>query len=166
MAIPFRSGSGLPVAREQYIEQGQHIDAVQILLQGGQVAAGQTYNNQLYGQSMAQDSVVATAGGTQANSFKVTGPLVRVITVATAADSITLPPAIRGMEIVVVNDAAANAMNVFPASAAQGGIAGGDSINQGAANAAFSVLAANNGAVATVFPTVFICYSNGFWRTK
>jgi len=163
MAIPTTTAGGQPIAREQYIDQGEHIDAVQILFPGGQVAAGQTYNNQLYGQSMAQDNVTAHAGGGQANAFAITGPLIRVTIVASAADSIVLPPAIRGMEVVVVNDAAANAMNVFPASAAQGGVAGGDSINALAANTALSVAAVNGGGAG---PTVFFCFTNGFWRTK
>jgi hypothetical protein len=162
MAIPSQAG-GLPSARQQFMDRGENLDVSQVLSPGASVSAGQTWNNQLYGQGMAQDNVTATASGTQANSFKVLGPLVRVTTVVTAADSITLPPAIRGMEIAVLNDAAANSMNVFPASAAQGGVTGGDAINNGAANAAFAV-AAQNGA--GTGPTIFICYTNGFWRTK
>lgn len=146
-------------ARQVFEDRGEQIDASQILLVGGSIAAGQTYNNQLYGQSMAQDSVTANAGGGQQTSGAslVKGPLIRVTTVATAADSITLPPAIRGMEITVVNDAAANSMNVFPNV--------GETINNGAANAAFAQAASNNGAIA-VAPSIFICFSNGAWRTK
>jgi len=163
MAIPSVTAGGIPVGRAQYIDQGEHLDVSQVLAPGGSVNAGQTWNNQLYGQAMAQDNVTAHAGGGQASGVPVVGPLIRVTTVATAADSITLPPAIRGMEVVVVNDAATNSMNVFPASAAQGGAAGGDTINALAANAAFAVAAlASSGAG----PTVFFCFTNGFWRTK
>src|SRR5712664_4208469 len=115
MAIPSVSGSGLPIARQQFLDQGESLDVSQVLAVGGSVTAGQTFNNQLYGQGMAQDNVTAHAGGGQALGVPVTTPLIRVTVVGTAADSITLPKAIRGMEVLVLNDAAANAMNVFPA---------------------------------------------------
>jgi hypothetical protein len=142
-------------ARDQYIDQGEHIDLVQTLTPGGPVASGQTWNGQLYGQQMAQDNVTATHLGTQATSLLVTGPMIRVTTVASAADSILLPPSVRGMEIVVVNDAAANAMQVFAS--------GTDTIN-GTAGATGVSVAALNGSGAG--PTIFYCFSNGAWRTK
>lgn len=154
MGIPSTS-AGEPVARAQYLDQGENIDVSQVLGRGGVVNAGQTSNNQLYGQAMATDNVTAHAGGGQANGVPVTTPLFRVTTVGSAADSITLPNAIRGMEILVLNDAAANSMNVFPAT--------GETINAGAANAALAV-AAQNGA--GTGPTIFVCYTNGAWRTK
>jgi hypothetical protein len=46
-------------------------------------------------------------------------------------------------------------MNVFPAV--------GETINGAAANAALSVAAVNGGGAG---PTIFICFSNGAWRTK
>jgi hypothetical protein len=155
MAIPSATAGGAPLARAQFIDQGENLDVSQVLAVGGSVKAGQTANNQLYGQAMAVDTVTAHAGGGQANGVPVTTPLIRVTVVASAADSITLPPAIRGMEILVLNDAAANAMNVFPAV--------GETINAGAANAALSV-AAQNGA--GTGPTIFVCFTNGAWRTK
>lgn len=162
MAIPSVTAGGIPVGRTQYLDQGEHLDVSQVLAPGGSVNAGQTWNNQLYGQAMAQDNITAKAGGGQALGVPVTAPLVRVTVVGSAGDSITLPPAIRGMEVTVVNDAAVNAMNVFPASAAQGGAAGGDAINSLAANAAFSQTVSSTPTA----PTIFICFSNGFWRTK
>ena len=149
MAIPSVSG-GLPVARAQYLDQGENLDVSQVLTRGGQVAAGQTSNNQLYGQSMAVDNQTAHAGGGQALGVPITTPISRFTTVATAADSATLPPGIRGMEIVVINDAGANAMNVFPAV--------GETINAGAVNVAFSVV--------INVPAIFICTTNGAWHTK
>lgn len=110
-----------------------------------------------------QDAITATPSGTQTTSLLITGSNARIATVASAGDGVRLPPAIAGMEITLVNDAAANAANVFPASAANGGVSGGDKINTGAQNAAFS-LAAVNGAGAG--PTLFICYTTGTWRTK
>ncbi len=146
-------------ARQVWEDRGESIDVSQVLLPGSSIAAGQSWNNQLYGQSMAQDTITAYSGGGQANGVSVTGPLMRITTVAAAGDSVTLPPAIRGMEITVTNDAAANACNVFPASAAQGGVTGGDAINALGANTAFSLTVAAG-------PTIFFCFSNGLWRTK
>jgi hypothetical protein len=152
MAIPSVSGSGLPIARQQFLDQGESIDVSQVLAVGGQVTAGQTFNNQLYGQGMAVDNVTAHAGGGQALGVPITTPLVRVTIVATAGDSVTLPKAIRGMEIAIANDAAANSMNVFPAV--------GESINALGANAAFAEVVSATG------PTIFFCFTNGSWRTK
>lgn len=162
MSVPSVQG-GLPTARAQYIDRGENLDVSQVLGPGLVVNAGQTWNNQLYGQAMATDNVTAHAGGGQASAVPITTPLFRVTTVGTAADSVVLPPAVRGMEVVVVNDAAVNAMNVFPASQAQGGAAGGDVINALAANTALSVAAVAGGGAG---PTVFFCFTNGFWRTK
>jgi hypothetical protein len=146
-------------ARTVYIDQGEHIDVVQILGQGGIINSGQTWNNLFYGQATVQDNITAHAGGGQANAVAITGPYARITIAASAGDSVVLPPSIRGMEITVVNDAAANAVNVFPASAAQGGVSGGDAINALGANAAFSLTVAAG-------PTIFYCFSNGLWRTK
>jgi len=91
-------------------------------------------------QSAIVDNITAKAGGGQQTS----GPSVippnityfRVNTVGSAADSITLPSAGSsglGDEVVVINAAAANSMNVFPSV--------GDNINNLAANSAFAVAA-------------------------
>lgn len=154
-------------SRYTVIDQGEHIDMFQILGQGGSVLSGETWNGLFYGQSMAQDSLTAHAGGGQALAVPITGPYARVTVVATAGDSVLLPPAVRGMTITVTNDApgaAAAAMNVFPSSAAQGGIAGGDAINALGANTAYSLASTNNTVPGVV--TIFYCFSNGLWRTK
>lgn len=164
MAIPSATAGGIPLARAQYIDQGEHLDVSQVLAPGGSVNAGQTWNNQLYGQAMAQDNVAAAVAGTQAGGVPIVGPLIRVT--SNSAGSVTLPPAIRGMEVTVVCDTpgAASTALVFPASQAQGGISGGDTINSLAANASFTL----NSSVNTTpgVPTIFICFTNGFWRTK
>jgi hypothetical protein len=164
MPIPSTTAGGIPVGRAQYIDQGEHLDVSQVLAPGGSVNAGQTWNNQLYGQAMAQDNVAASVTGTQASGIPITGPLMRVTTVS--GGSVTLPPAIRGMEVTVVCDTpgTASTLNIFPASATQGGVAGGDTINSLAANAAF-VLNSSANTTAGV-PTIFYCFTNGFWRTK
>jgi hypothetical protein len=56
--------------------------------------------------------ITAAAGGTQAAATKVTTDNVIVGTVATAADSIRLPPAVVGASMLVFNDGA-NSMQVF-----------------------------------------------------
>ena len=91
-------------------------------------------------QTSIVDNIVAKAGGAQQTTGVSVIPastcLFRVITVASAADSVTLPSCVNsqvGDEIIVRNDAAANSMNVFPAL--------GDTINILSANAAFAVAA-------------------------
>jgi hypothetical protein len=81
----------------------------------------------------AVSGLTAFATGGQTNATPLTAAINRVTTVGTAADSVKLPVATPGLAIVVINAAAANAMNLYPAL--------GDSINALAANAAFSVVA-------------------------
>jgi hypothetical protein len=100
------------------------------------------------------DGLTAHAGGGQANGLLLTSQNNRVSTVATTADSVVLPPAIAGLTVTVMNSGA-NSMNVYPASAAQGGVVGGDAINALGANAAYSVAAAKQ--------VQFTCYTTGVW---
>jgi hypothetical protein len=92
----------------------------------------------LAGLNDSEDAITAFAGGGQANAYQLKARSSRVTTVATAADSVKLPVAVPGMFAFVANNAAANAMNVFPATGAQ--------INALGANAAISI-AANKGVV-------------------
>lgn len=100
-----------------------------------------------------QDTVTAGAGGTQGVATPIVAAYSRVTTVASAGDSILLPSCVAGasntstglgsttgMEIVVTNAHASNAINVFPVS--------GQSINALSANTAFSLAA---GKTATMF---------------
>jgi hypothetical protein len=109
--------------------------------------------------SSAEDAITATPSGTQATSRLLGQQQSRITTVATAGDGVRLPPAIAEACVVVVNDAAVNAMNVWPSSAAQGGVTGGDKINVLAQNAAFSQTVA-------LGVVIYYCFSNGTWRTK
>ncbi len=59
-----------------------------------------------------QDNITATASGTQATAFQLTTQTSRITTVATAADSVMLPPSLPGMELMVINHGA-NAMQVY-----------------------------------------------------
>lgn len=95
------------------------------------------------------DGLTAHAGGGQGSALALTSMMNRVTTVGTGNDSVVLPTAVPGLSIVVINAAASNSMNVFPAS--------GDAINALSANAAFAV-AANK--VATFYST-----AAGHWHS-
>lgn len=59
-------------------------------------------------------AITAFAGGGQTNAVLLTSQYNRVDTVATAADSVKLPaPTFIGQEVEVMNNAAANSMQVF-----------------------------------------------------
>ena len=96
----------------------------------------------------SQDTLTAKPGGGQGGGPTINKMVNRVTIVATAADSITLPVSVSGMQIVTINAAAANSMNVFPAT--------GDQINVLGTNAAFA-LVANKTAT-------FYCVTAGQWH--
>jgi hypothetical protein len=97
-------------------------------------------------------ALTAFAGGGQANATTLDSAYNIVTVVATAADSVKLPSCVTGlsntgglsnttgMEVIVTNSAAANAMNVYPQT--------GQNLNQLAANTPFSMVA---GKTATFF---------------
>jgi hypothetical protein len=95
------------------------------------------------------EGLTAFAGGGQANGTLLTAMINRFTTVATGGDSSKLPAALVGMEIVVINAGAAS-MNVFPAT--------GEQINAAGANAAF--------AVAATKTCTFFCTLAGQWHTQ
>lgn len=97
----------------------------------------------------AADGLVAHAGGGQGSATPIITQMARFITVATAADSAVLPAAVPGMSYTVSNAAAANSMNVFPAT--------GEIINALSANAAFAVAAGKT--------CEFVCMKAGQWHT-
>lgn len=91
--------------------------------------------------------LTARAGGGQALATPLTGSVNKITVCATIADSVILPTAVTGARIVVFNGGATSC-NVFPQT--------GESINSGAANAAF--------AVATTKAAVFDCVAIGVWN--
>lgn len=122
------------------------------------VAAGPTGNDtsrqrqreQVYAlRYSATDALTALAGGGQTGATLNQYGTNRYTTVATAADSSIMPPAKAGDIIIVINAAAANSMNVFPAS--------GEKFNALSGDAAFA-LASNKTAI-------FICAVDGTWNT-
>lgn len=106
------------------------------------------------GTGRVQKSVVngltAKAGGGQSGATLCTADVNRVTTVATAADSVLLPAALPGVEVTVINAAAANSMNVFPAT--------GDAINALSANTALAVAANKH--------VIFSCAVAGVWNSN
>lgn len=101
----------------------------------------------------SQDNITAKAGGGQ--YAPGVAPIInrmmnRVTIVASANDSLTLPPSAAGMQIICINAAGVNSMNVFPAA--------GEQINVLGANVAFAV-AANKTAT-------FYCVTAGQWHTQ
>ena len=101
------------------------------------------------------DALTAVASGTQTTALLLSAILNRITTVVTGGDAVRLPPSLAGMKITISN-AAANAVNVFPSSAAQGGVTGGDSINALSQNTAYSQATGR---------TTFYCYTTGVWQT-
>lgn len=95
------------------------------------------------------DALTAHAGGGQGSALALTHAINRVTTVATTGDSVKLPAALAGETVVVINAAASNAMDCFPAT--------GEIINALAANTAISI-AANS-------KLTFVCAVNGTWNS-
>lgn len=91
----------------------------------------------------------------QTTAILLTTKLNRVTTVTTANDAVRLPPAIAGL-VIGVSNAAVNNLGVYPSSATQGGVSGGDAINALSQNAVF--------AQATGF-TTYRCFTTGTWQT-
>ena len=103
----------------------------------------------LLDQMSVRNGITALAGGGQAGTAHVlTERFNRVTTVGTAADSVKLPLAVPGVDVFVVNAAAANSMNVFPQT--------GQYINALAVNTALAV-AANKSVH-------FVCIAPGIWN--
>lgn len=98
----------------------------------------------------AANGITALAGGAQATAPLLNATINRITTVATAADSVILPPARAGEVRVVINAAAANAAAVFPAV--------GEFINAAAVNTALSVAATK--------VVTFYCGVDGTWNSQ
>lgn len=95
------------------------------------------------------DTIVAHAGGGQALATPLTKEVNRVTTVATAGDSVLLPPSAAGLTIMVINHGA-NAMQVFGS--------GSDTIND---------VAAATGVPQMIGSLViYTCVTAGAWYTE
>lgn len=103
-------------------------------------------NDVISATESATDAITAYAGGGQTNGTVLSSYINRVTTVATAGDSIKLPTATAGADLIVIN-ATATSMNVFPFL--------GSYINALSVNAAYAVAAGK-----TVH---FVCPVAGRW---
>jgi len=79
----------------------------------------------------ASAGLTASTTQTQAGGLALTKGVNEITTAAVSGDAVTLPTAVAGMQIVVINAAAANAIQVFPAV--------GGTINNESANASISL---------------------------
>lgn len=95
------------------------------------------------------NALTAHSGGGQGSALALTKGINRVTTVAADGDSVKLPAATAGSSMVVINAAASNAMDCFPAT--------GEVINALSANTALSI-AANK-------TVIFFCAVNGTWNS-
>jgi hypothetical protein len=103
-----------------------------------------------------QDALTAGTTQTAAGGTKITSSLATFSTVANVNDAATLPAALPGMQVTVINNGV-QTLQVFALTAALGGAAGGDKINA----AATAITMAGP-------PTVllFYCTALGQWWTK
>lgn len=98
-----------------------------------------------------QDLITAHSGGTQAPAFVLTKSLNNVTTVAADNDSVTLPKAIAGSRVDILNNGA-HILGVYAM------IGSGDTINGTAGTTQFSQAAAKR--------VVFTCVTMGKWLTS
>ncbi len=113
------------------------------------VATGNIAMTAGYVQYSAANALTAHVGGGQGSALALTKQINRVTTVASGGDSVVLPAAIAGRSVIVINAAAANAMDCFPAS--------GEAINALSPNTALSIVADTSVA--------FYCAVNGTWNS-
>jgi hypothetical protein len=90
--------------------------------------------------------LTATAGGTKAAALKLVGTINQIAVCATAADSVILPLAKRGMPVFVINDGAASCQ-VY-------GV-GTDTID--------AVATATGKALANGKRGLYVCHTDGAW---
>jgi hypothetical protein len=115
------------------------------------------WNFTKYSLLSAAGGLVASATQTQAGATPINTMYASFGTVGSAGNAARLPPAKSGLSITVFNETATS-MQVFPAGAAQGGVAGGDKINTQAQNASL--------AVVQFTPQIFTCLVDGTWWSK
>ena len=101
------------------------------------------------GTESSQDSIVAFAGGGQTNATQITTHSNRVTTVATAGDSIKLPPSAPGLELTIVNRGT-NAIQVFGNAT--------DTVNDSLSATGVSQLSNST--------AIYFCISAGSWYTE
>lgn len=123
----------------------------------GLASGFQALNGGAFSTQSAVDGLTASTTHTASGGLSITANQTRFSTVANANDSALLPPAKAGMNIVVQNSGGSG-LQVWTATAALGGISGGDTVNSAATS--FTIATGNT------FPTVFYAFSDGQWYTK
>jgi hypothetical protein len=114
--------------------RGPHLFSPELMTAGG----GRTYSN----------NITATAGGGRAGATRLTSAMNRITVCATAGDSVALPPAVGGQEIVVLN-AGTGACQVFADASTS------DTIN--------GVAAGTGVSLATATAATFYAFAPGTW---
>ena len=104
------------------------------------------------------DGLTASTTHTQAGATPILASQAGIAVCANSGDAVLLPPAKAGMQIDIINHGVQPAA-AYPASAAQGGVAGGDNINAVGQNLPLTGLA-------SAAPTIFYCLTDGQWWTK
>lgn len=123
---------------------------------GFQLVDGSQLNSALNSDSTSvQDGVIATASGTQANAYALLAEATRIATVATTADSVSLPFAQAGMQRIIRNNGA-NSTTVYSPVGNNPATGTTDTIN--------GTAGATGVAVAAAATAWFICYTNGAWN--
>lgn len=102
-----------------------------------------------YVMASSANALTAHSGGGQGSALQLAKQINRVTTVAVSGDSVKLPAAVAGMQVVVINAAASNAMDCFPAS--------GEVINALSADTALSIIADST--------VIFFCAVAGIWNS-
>lgn len=130
-------------------DAGQCVYNGTVWVQGGTSGSSPTFQNLIltgYLYESFTDNVTAHAGGGQALATQLTTEMTRVTTVATAGDSIKLPPSQAGLTLFVTNHGA-NAMQVYGS--------GTDTIDDVAAATGVSQMANSE--------VIFCCFTAGQW---
>lgn len=102
--------------------------------------------------------ITALAGGGQPGATMLSQYISRVDTVASAGDSVQLPPAMTGMEVQVINNTATS-LNIFPN--ANNPYSGASDTT---ATLASSTYNANAQALAGNGVAIFVCAVSGQWK--
>jgi uncharacterized protein (DUF2252 family) len=102
--------------------------------------------NTLQNVPATEDTITATAGGTKAAARPITADASRISVCATAADSVLLPPALKGSVVFLANDGVASCQ-VFGQ--------GTDTIDGVATGTGKALAAAKRG--------IYVCITTGAW---
>lgn len=118
--------------------------AIQTQIDTKAALAGPTFTGTV--KRSVTDGITAFSGGGQGSAVALTTDINEISVSAANADSVALPGGVTGMEIIVINNDAAETIDVFPAS--------GDYVN-GNLNTALNVASQKQAR--------FTCYKTDYW---